>query len=257
MDILKKILETKRAEVEKAKTRITQNALLSSAQALRPTVNMRESLEAKACGIIAEFKRKSPSKGFIYENAPCPPIVKGYAESGAGACSILTDEHYFGGSLCDLMMARKEVALPLLRKDFVIDFYQIAEARACGADAILLIAAALSRAQCAELAECARGLNLQTLLEIHSYDELKYANPFIDMLGVNNRNLSTFETEIKTSLDLSKYIPKEFLKVSESGISSMNTVRMLQESGYRAFLIGENFMRTDNPARALKDFLAS
>lgn len=256
MNILDQILETKREEVASRKRKISARDLAVTPFAKRKTLSMRQALENVPVGIIAEFKRKSPSKGYIYENAIAPEIVEGYALQGAAACSVLTDTGYFGGSLLDLALTRKAVNIPLLRKDFIIDEYQIAEARAYGADAILLIAAAMPVAKCLELTEVAHSYGLEVLLEVHNEKELQHIQPGVDMVGVNNRNLATFVTDINTSFELAEKIPACHLKVSESGIHSMETVKALQNAGYRGFLIGERFMREKQPDMALKHFLS-
>lgn len=255
MTILDKILQTKREEVAVHKRFMPQEILKEMPLAARTPLSMREALEASPCGIIAEFKRKSPSMGFINEQAVVAEVVRGYAANGASACSVLTDFFYFGGTPEDLMVARNAVEIPLLRKDFVIDPYQIFEAKSFGADAVLLIAAALVPAQCEELAEVAHSLGLEVLLEVHNAAECSRIYPGIDMVGVNNRNLATFVTDIYTSFELAKTIPSCHLRVSESGIGSFGTVKALRDCGYRGFLIGERFMREDRPAAALKKFI--
>ena len=191
MSVLNRILKTKQEEVTERKNRISERDLMSTLLAGRQRLSMRKALEESATGIIAEFKRKSPSGGFIHEAAGVQEVVGGYVRNGAAACSVLTDTDYFGGSLLDLAMARRVSDIPLLRKDFIVDFYQLAEAVAYGADAVLLIAAALSPAQCRELADAAHGLGLEILLEIHREEELEYVSPEMDMVGINNRNLTT------------------------------------------------------------------
>lgn len=255
MTILEQILETKREEVTTRKTKISIRDLKVTPFAKRERLSMRKALENSPVGIIAEFKRKSPSKGYIHEHAVAQEIVGGYASGGAAACSVLTDATYFGGSLLDLALARKAVNIPLLRKDFIVDEYQIAEAMAYGADAILLIAAALSPAQCAEYTEIAHSYGLEVLLEIHNEEELNRICPQVDMIGVNNRNLATFVTDIYTSFALATHIPACHLRVSESGIHSMETIKALRNAGYRGFLIGECFMKENQPAQALKNFM--
>ena len=246
MSVLNRILKTKQEEVTERKNRISERDLMSTLLAGRQRLSMRKALEESATGIIAEFKRKSPSGGFIHEAAGVQEVVGGYVRNGAAACSVLTDTDYFGGSLLDLAMARRVSDIPLLRKDFIVDFYQLAEAVAYGADAVLLIAAALSPAQCRELADAAHGLGLEILLEIHREEEL---------VGINNRNLTTFETDIYTSFRLASQVPVACLKVAESGIRAMETVVALRRLGFRGFLIGEHFMREAQPAQALKNFV--
>lgn len=255
MTILEQIVATKREEVAAHKKQVSYDELLESPHARRQRLSMRLALENSPYGIIAEFKRKSPSKGFIHRDAVVSEVVRGYVHYGASVCSVLTDTVYFGGSAGDLKLAREAVGIPLLRKDFMIDAYQIAEAAAWGADAVLLIASALSPAQCCELANAAHSLGLEVLLEVHHAGELGHICPEVDMVGVNNRNLSTFTTDIYTSFELAKEIPAPFLKISESGISSMETVNALREAGFRGFLIGERFMKENRPDLALKNFI--
>lgn len=222
----------------------------------RPTRSMRAALAASSSGIIAEFKRKSPSKGWLHPDAAVADVLPAYEKGGASACSVLTDSNFFGGSLGDLCKARSLVDLPLLRKDFIIDEYQLYQACIVGADAVLLIAAALRKEQCSMLAAKAHELKLEVLLEIHSEQELEYIEDNIDMVGVNNRNLGTFHTDVENSFRLAEKLPKEMLLVSESGISSPQTVRQLRAAGFRGFLIGENFMKTPQPGNALKEFIS-
>ena len=217
--------------------------------------SMKRALAQSSTGIIAEFKRKSPSKGWINKDASPEEVTAAYAANGASALSILTDTPFFGGSLKDLRDARPGVNIPILRKDFIIDEYQLYQAKIVGADAILLIAAALEKEECAFLAGKAHELGLEVLLEIHSEKELEYVNSTIDMVGVNNRNLGTFVTDIENSFRLASALPKDTLLVSESGISSPDTVKRLRQAGFRGFLIGENFMKTDNPGKALGEFI--
>ncbi len=257
-DILHEIVANKRKEVERQKEAIPLHTLLAlgSDRLERNTISMRASLAASSSGIIAEFKRKSPSKGWLHPQANIADIVPKYELGGAAACSILTDGDFFGGSLGDLQKARKLVKLPLLRKDFIIDTYQLFQARAMGADAVLLIAACLTTEECRILAETAHSLQLEVLLEIHTEAELEYINSDIDMLGVNNRNLGTFHTDIDNSFRLieqmNQYAP---LCVAESGISSPETVKELRETGFRGFLIGETFMKTEQPGETLSNFI--
>lgn len=218
-------------------------------------LSMRDSLAKSASGIIAEFKRKSPSKGWIKEEGRPELIPASYSDNGASAISILTDEKYFGGSMDFVRIARPSVACPILRKDFIVDEYQLFQAREIGANAVLLIAADLTKAECKSLAKIAHDLGLETLLETHSESELEYVGDNIDMVGVNNRNLGTFHTDVQNSYRLASLLPKEYLLVSESGISNPQTVRELREAGFRGFLIGETFMKTPNPGEALKDFI--
>ncbi|MCL4161881.1 UNVERIFIED_CONTAM: hypothetical protein GTU68_046598, partial [Idotea baltica] len=207
-------------------------------------------------GIIAEHKRRSPSKSVINNGLNVQDVAKGYEDAGVCGMSVLTDGKYFGGSLDDLLTARASCNLPLLRKEFIIDEYQMLEAKAFGADVILLIASILTRNQIKQFSEFAKSLNLDVLLEIHNEEELhKSIMPNLDMLGVNNRNLKTFDVSLETSKSLSSLIPDDFVKVSESGISHIEAIKELQPYGYQGFLIGENFMKTDNPGASAAAFI--
>jgi len=259
-DILQEIIAHKRTEVA-AQKKLVPSELLDQqlVQVMqRPTRSMREALSSSPTGIIAEFKRRSPSKGWIFPDAKVEEVVPAYEQAGASACSILTDSQFFGGSLEDLIAARKLVSLPLLRKEFIIDPYQLAEARIAGADAILLIAAVLTPEECFALAEAAHALQLEVLLEIHSESELGHLNACIDMLGINNRNLGTFHTTLNHSYHLAakmREADNDLLLVSESGISEPSTVSELREKGFRGFLIGETFMRGGTPGETLSTFI--
>ena len=255
-DILDEIIAHKRLEIEQQKAAISQELLINNCNEPMPRRSMRASLSASPSGIIAEFKRRSPSKGWIKENAQADIISPAYEMAGASVLSILTDENFFGGNLKDIRAARPQVSLPILRKDFIIDEYQLYQACIVGADAVLLIAAALRKEQCSMLAAKAHALKLEVLLEIHSEQELEYIEDNIDMVGVNNRNLGTFHTDVENSFRLAEKLPKEMLLVSESGISSPQTVRQLRAAGFRGFLIGENFMKTPQPGNALKEFIS-
>ena len=255
-DILDEIIAHKRLEIEQQKAAIRQELLINNCNEPKPRRSMRASLSASPSGIIAEFKRRSPSKGWIKENAQADIISPAYEMAGASVLSILTDENFFGGNLKDIRAARPQVSLPILRKDFIIDEYQLYQACIVGADAVLLIAAALRKEQCSMLAAIAHELKLEVLLEIHSEQELEYIEDNIDMVGVNNRNLGTFHTDVENSFRLAEKLPKEMLLVSESGISSPQTVRQLRAAGFRGFLIGENFMKTPQPGNALKEFIS-
>lgn len=253
-DILADIIANKRKEVAQAKEHTHVEEILEQAPERIP-LSMRDALAASDSGIIAEFKRKSPSKGWIHPDADIRDVAPLYERSGASAMSVLTDTDFFGGTIADLQAARQLVAMPLLRKDFIIDPYQIAQAYAMGADAVLLIAAALTPAQCGNLAEYATALGLDVLLEIHSEKELDYVTDAIKMVGVNNRNLGTFHTDVANSFRIADRLPQSKLLVSESGISDPATVRQLREAGFRGFLIGENFMKHASPGQALSQFI--
>lgn len=256
MNILDKIVRDKRLEVELRKKLIPIKQLEQSILFERQTVSLAANLRNSKSGIIAEHKRRSPSKSIINNNLNVQDVAKGYEDAGASGMSVLTDAKYFGGSLDDLLLARASCNLPLLRKEFIIDNYQILEAKAYGADVILLIAAILTKEEIKEFSEFAKSLQLDVLLEVHNEKELhKSIMPSLDMLGVNNRNLKTFEVSLDTSKALSEIIPNEFAKVSESGISTIEAIKELQSYGYQGFLIGENFMKTDNPGVSAINFI--
>ena len=252
MDILETIIANKRKEIAHQKEAVPLDMLFSlGAQRLsRQPVSMRQALAQSASGIIAEFKRRSPSKGWLSPHAKVEEVVPAYRHNGAAACSILTDSHFFGGSFGDLQRARSVVPLPLLRKDFIIDAYQLYQSLVLGADAVLLIAACLTTDECKNLANVAHQLGLEVLLEVHVKEELSHYNEFIDILGVNNRNLGTFHTDIENSLHIVQFIKAEVgtgsdapLLISESGISEMKEMDQLRAAGFRGFLIGERLMK--------------
>ncbi len=256
MNILDKITADKRKEVDLKKSLIPINQLEQSILFERQTISLTERLKNSASGIIAEHKRRSPSKATINQNLDVQDVAKGYENAGVCGMSVLTDGKYFGGSLDDLILARASSNLPLLRKEFIIDQYQIIEAKAYGADVILLIAAILSKEEIKQFSTLAKQLNLDVLLDVHNEEELhKSIMPSIDMLGVNNRNLKTFEVSLDTSKMLSEMIPNDFVKVSESGISTVEAIKDLKQFGYKGFLIGENFMKTDNPGESATQFI--
>ncbi len=255
MNILEKIIEHKRAEVEKRKQELTVDMLKASPLFQRQTLSLRASLlDKNKTGIIAEFKRKSPSKGIINGTADVISVTNAYTLYGASGLSVLTDEYFFGGKTEDIQTARIN-DIPILRKDFIIDEYQLTEARAMGADVILLIAANLSVEDVKRLAAYARSLELEVLLEIHNEEELTHICPEIDLVGVNNRNLKTFEVNINTSVRLSPLIPVDKIKISESGISEVAAINLLKEHGFKGFLIGETFMKETDPAVAFARFI--
>ena len=256
MNILDKIVIDKRKEVDLKKSLIPIEQLEQSVLFERATISLSNRLKESKSGIIAEHKRRSPSKSVINQSLNVQDVAKGYEEAGVCGMSVLTDGKYFGGSLDDLLIARSSCNLPLLRKEFIINEYQILEARAHGADVILLIAAILTREEIKQFSEFAKSLNLDVLLEVHNEEELhKSIMPSLDMLGVNNRNLKTFDVSLDTSKSLSELIPDDFVKVSESGISSVEAIKELQPYGYQGFLIGENFMKTDNPGENASQFI--
>ncbi|MBR3090141.1 MAG: indole-3-glycerol phosphate synthase TrpC [Prevotella sp.] len=259
-DILQEIVDYKRVEVEQSKTLVPPSLLYRRVEEL-PTisnVSMKASLIHSESGIIAEFKRKSPSKGWIKEEGRADVIPLDYEKNGAAALSILTDRHFFGGDDEYIATARRNgVTIPILYKNFIIDEYQLFLARCCGATAILLIAAALSVKECRALQQTAHELGMETLLEMHSAEELEYARIEPDLCGINNRNLGSFVTNVENSFRLAELLPPDAVKVSESGISNPKTVSALREAGFRGFLIGENFMKSENPGKALNDFIAN
>ncbi|MFT5231726.1 MAG: indole-3-glycerol phosphate synthase [Saprospiraceae bacterium] len=255
MTILKKITEYKKLEVAARMQAFPLSVLKQSTLFARDCFSMAKSV-AEGSGIIAEHKRRSPSKSVINENILVPEVVKGYEKAGVSAISVLTDTKFFGGSLDDLLVARACVNIPLLRKEFIIDPYQIYEAKAYGADAILLIAACLEAGELQEYSALAKELGMDVLLEIHNEEELKKSlHPTVDLLGVNNRNLKTFEVSLDASKALSKLIPDSYVKVSESGISTIEAIQELKPYGYKGFLIGERFMKTEDPGKSAMEFI--
>ena len=254
--ILDKICDNKRQELMELKRQLTLTEIRDREMFGRQCFSLKQSLLDSETGIISEFKRRSPSKGDIHPGAEPEDVVSGYEQNGASGVSCLADKDFFGGSPDDVMKARKVLThTPLLYKEFVVDEYQLSLAKSCGADVVLLIAACLDRGQLAEYAHCAKELGLETLLEVHSEDELSYTNNYIDIVGVNNRNLHIFKTDVQTSFDLAAAIPSDFVKISESGISQPKTVIELRKVGFRGFLMGENFMKESNPAAALRKFI--
>lgn len=256
MSILDKIILDKRQEVLLKKAIIPVSQLENSILFGAKTVSLSKNLRNSTSGIIAEHKRRSPSKAIINQSFTVEEVTKGYESAGVSGISVLTDGKYFGGSLDDLLLARASVNVPLLRKEFIIDEYQILEAKAHGADAVLLIAAVLSKEKIKQLSEFAQSLALEVLLEVHNLEELqKSLMPSLDIIGVNNRNLKTFEVSLNFSKELAVHIPNEFVTISESGISSVAAIKELQTYGYQGFLIGENFMKTDNPGQSAQEFI--
>jgi indole-3-glycerol phosphate synthase len=256
MNILDQIVLTKKAEVETEKKLVYVHALEAGAYFNREPYVLKDFFTAtERTGIIAEFKRRSPSKGVINDQSAVAAVTTAYAAAGASAISVLTDTDFFGGHPKDLMDARAVNTVPLLRKDFMIDEYQILEAKAFGADIILLIAAILTPAQIDSFSKMAKGLGLNVLLEVHNQEELERSiNPNLDAIGVNNRNLADFSVDIQTSFDLVKQIPDEFLKISESAISDPKIIMQLKNAGFNGYLIGENFMKTNDPGAAMRQF---
>lgn len=255
MNILEKIIEHKVAEVALAKQLHPEAELRKSEFFNRKTFSLKQFLlDETKTGIIAEFKRLSPSKGIINALANVEEVTKAYTNNGASCLSILTDEHFFGGSATDLIKARGN-QIPILRKDFIIDEYQITEARAMGADVILLIAACLTVARVKALAQYAKSLQLEVLLEIHTEEELQHICEDTQIIGINNRDLKTFTVDINRSLALGNKIPGSKIKITESGIHDVETISIFKKSGFKGFLIGENFMKAPDPTIAFANFV--
>ena len=259
-DILDNIVAHKRIEVAEFKEKLSPSALYAEVEKMMDTTqvtSMRDALLNSETGIISEFKRRSPSKGWIMQEGKPEIIPLAYQKNGASAISILTDNNFFGGDDSYITIARESgVTLPVLYKNFIIDEYQIFQARRCGASAILLIASVLKKAECSNLIRRAHDLKLEVLLETHHERETEYAELEPDMCGVNNRNLGTFITSVENSFRLSSLLPQDICLVSESGISDAKTIQELRNVGYKGFLIGEAFMKTGNPGKALNELIA-
>jgi len=257
MNILDRIVLRKKEEVALAKSRVSVKELEASANFKRtPLVFKDFLLDEQRTGIIAEFKRRSPSKGLINGTAAVEAVTQAYNQAGASALSVLTDTDFFGGRAEDLQKARAVNQIPILRKDFMIDEYQLLEAKAWGADIILLIASILTPNEIVSLGSFAQSLGLSVLLEVHNLKELEASIcPNVDAIGVNNRNLGDFTVNLQTSFDLVARIPNDFMKISESAISNPQTIKELKAVGFNGFLIGENFMKTPDPGRAIRDFV--
>ncbi len=255
MNILDTIIEHKKIEVALAKQTQPVESLKEMPGFNRKTFSVKQFLlDETKTGIIAEFKRQSPSKGIINDKADVVDVTKAYTLNGASCLSVLTDEKFFGGRNTDLQKARVN-DIPILRKDFVIDEYQILEAKAIGADVILLIAACLSPQKVKELAAYAKSLQLEVLLEIHNEDELQHICDETEIVGVNNRDLKTFTVDINRSIELSKKIPADKIKIAESGIHDVETICTFKNAGFKGFLIGENFMKQPDPTIAFAAFV--
>lgn len=257
-DILQEIVAHKRQELERMKTKTPERLLHAEVERMLGgrVASLREAVSQSATGIIAEFKRRSPSKGWIKQEGKACRIPLSYQQQGAAAVSILTDSHYFGG--CDTFVTEAReagVTIPILYKNFVVDEYQLFQARRCGASAVLLIAACLSKQECRQLLRMAHELQLEVLLEMHGEQEAEYADWEPDLCGVNNRNLGSFVTSIDNSFRMASLLPAGAVKVSESGISRPDVIRELQIAGFQGFLIGETFMREDDPGEALGSFI--
>lgn len=257
-DILQEIVAHKCIEVERFKAQLSEQEIHRQVETILDfsTPSLSKALCASDSGIIAEFKRKSPSKGWIKEEGKAEEIPLSYQQHGAAALSILTDEQFFGGSDEFIRIARHQgVKIPILYKNFVIDEYQLFQARLCGASAVLLIAACLTKTDCQTLQQTAHELGLEVLLEMHSQEELEYAEQTPDLCGINNRHLGSFVTDVETSFRLAEYLPKEAVKVSESGLSDPLTVKQLRSAGFHGFLMGEHFMKSADPGKALEAFI--
>ncbi|HKP31237.1 MAG TPA: indole-3-glycerol phosphate synthase TrpC [Chitinophagaceae bacterium] len=253
-NILDEIVEVKKLEVERL--RRERNNRPRNDYSNRTCISLKEKLlDPNTTGIIAEFKRKSPSKGWFNRDASAVEIVSQYEKHGAACASVLTDSSFFGGNLNDLYLAREAVNIPLLRKDFIIDEVQIAEAKRFGADLILLIAAILTPERVSELSKEARNYGLEVLLELHDEVELDHIIDDIDLIGINNRDLKTFEVDIDRSLRMAEKIPSNKIKIAESGISSVENIRLFRENGFKGFLIGENFMKAEDPGKEFQHFV--
>lgn len=254
MNILDKIVANKKKEVERAKQQVSIHALEQRPFFSRKSISIKSLLQqANQPAIISEFKRRSPSKGIINAQVTPAEVTRGYVSAGAAALSVLTDQDFFGGNFDDFLQAREaNPVTPMLRKDFIVDRYQLWESKAIGADFVLLIAACLTPAEVKEFSQLAHQLGMEVLLEVHDEDELQQTLcDTVDIVGVNNRNLKNFVTDIDVSLKLSEYISDSFVKISESGLKNAETLWKLYEDGYKGFLIGETFMKTDSPASAL------
>lgn len=254
--ILDEIVAQKRKEILEKKKTQSINSFKNSEHFNSLVLSAKASiLDQSTSGIIAEFKRKSPSKGFINKDVLVKDVVVGYENFGASVVSVLTDEQFFGGSFEDLQQAKEILNIPILRKDFIVDEFQVYETKAIGADLMLLIAECLTKDEVYNLAKTAKEIGLEVLLELHSEDQMEKINEFIDLIGINNRNLKNFEVDIQKSKQILKQLPQNLIKVAESGISDPETVKELRQAGFQAFLIGENFMKADNPSQAFEQFV--
>jgi indole-3-glycerol phosphate synthase len=255
VNILDQIVKWKKSEVEKRKAEVKVSVLEKSFYFNRNCLSLNESLvKGIRTGIITEFKRRSPSKGIINDKVDVINVTTAFTEKGASALSILTDENFFNGSNEDLVEARVN-EIPILRKDFIIDEYQITEAKSIGADVVLLIAACLTAAEVKRLAAFAKGLDLEVLLELHDETELEHICNEVDLVGINNRDLKTFEVDIERSLQMAEKIPADKIKIAESGINSVEDILLFRQNGFKGFLIGELFMKEADPGVAFEEFV--
>lgn len=256
MNILEQIIDNKRTEVAQRKS-VTSVSMLSASNLFnRNTISLvNKLLDPRSTGIIAEFKRRSPSKGIINNTVTPLEVAVGYENAGAAGISILTDEQFFGGADTDLINVRSTINIPILRKEFIIDDYQLYEAKSIGADVILLIAACLTPDEVISLSSKAQSLGLEVLLELHDEDELGHICDTVDMVGINNRSLKTFDVDIERSLKMAQQIPAGKLKIAESGIDDPTLIKLFRSNGYSGFLIGENFMKSSDPVLAIQQFI--
>ncbi|MCE3076020.1 indole-3-glycerol phosphate synthase TrpC [Chryseobacterium gwangjuense] len=256
MNILDKIVDRKKEEISFSKAKISLQELKDSEFFNRKNLSLKKNIQNKS-GIIAEFKRQSPSKGIINDKILPLEVVSAYEHFGASGISILTDKDFFGGSFEDILSVRDQINIPILRKDFMIDEYQFYEAKSKGADVVLLIAACLSPQQTLEFTELAHELGLEVLLEIHTEEELKHYNSNIDLVGINNRNLKDFNVDLQHSVQLKNLLPENTLSVAESGIYNIQDYHYLKEKGFDGFLMGEYFMKNTDPAQAFEEFISN
>jgi indole-3-glycerol phosphate synthase len=258
MNILEKIVARKREEVRLAKQAVSVQQLEASPYFQRDTASLTERLLLEnSTGIIAEFKRQSPSKGILNHEVNPVDVVSGYERAGVAGSSVLTDTDFFGGSRQDFLDVRANVSIPLLRKDFMIDEYQFLEAKSWGADVVLLIASILTPAQVSHFTALAKSLMMEVLLELHDETELDHVNDMVDMVGINNRNLKTFSVDTEQSVRMAEQLGNDVIKVAESGITSVETLRYFKQHGFHGFLIGENFMKNSNPAQTCAEFIST
>ena len=256
MKILDKIVYDKKLEIENLSKIVSISDLENQKDFTKQSKSLKESIKKSKSGIICEFKRKSPSNEKINYKSNVSDVINGYEKAGAVGVSILTNKKYFDGSISDINEAKKSINIPILRKEFIISEYQIVESKSIGADAILLIASILNKEDIKNYSSLAKSLGLEVLLEIHSIDELnKISNTDVDIIGINNRNLDTLDIDIKNSIDMFEKIPSEFIKISESGISKVESIIRLIKVGYDGFLIGENFMKTSKPEESAYNFI--
>ena len=256
MKILDKIVRDKKLEVDKLSSNSSIKELESSSLFSRKCISLKDSILKSSGGIICEFKRRSPSNNDINYKSSISEVVKGYQKAGAAGLSILTNKQYFDGDIQDILEIRDIASIPILRKEFIVSEYQIIEAKSIGSDAILLIASILSKEEIKNYSSLAKDIGLEVLFEIHDAEELeKLSGENIDIIGVNNRNLDTLEIDLQNSVNLYSKIPNSFVKISESGISKVESILKLREVGYQGFLIGENFMKTDDPFESAYNFI--